>query len=261
MKTEMKSSTSKSSRKKYKALMLDVDGTLVINRRDAMPSQKVKNAVNKAAKIIKIGVATSRPLSDINHIIKYLNLTTPCIITGGAQIYDPVSKKYILEHLINNEDIKKIKKITKNLKTLILVLDRQKAVPFNEKYSPQKPIQIWIHGLKSNSVEKLLDKFLSVPTVSVQKTPSWKNDRIDLVITNIIGTKQHGILEVAKLLNIETHEIIGVGDGYNDFPLLMACGLKIAMGNANEELKKIADFVAPSVEEDGVATVIEKFIL
>ena len=52
-----------------------------------------------------------------------------------------------------------------------------------------------------------------------------------------------------------------MGDGYNDFPLLMACGLKIAMGNAVPELKAIADFIAPSVEEDGVATVIEKFIL
>ena len=41
----------------------------------------------------------------------------------------------------------------------------------------------------------------------------------------------------------------------------MACGLKIAMGNAVPELKAIADFIAPTVEEDGVATVIEKFVL
>ena len=52
-----------------------------------------------------------------------------------------------------------------------------------------------------------------------------------------------------------------MGDGYNDFPLLMASGLKIAMGNAVPELKEIADFVAPTVEEDGVAVIIEKFIL
>ena len=64
-----------------------------------------------------------------------------------------------------------------------------------------------------------------------------------------------------KNLGINTHEIIGVGDGYNDFPLLMACGLKVAMGNAVEDLKAIADYIAPSVEEDGVADVIDKFIL
>ena len=241
--------------------MLDVDGTLVINRQDGMPSEKVEKAINKAAKIIKIGLATSRPLSDISHIIKRLNLITPCIITGGAQIYDPVSKKFILEHIINKKDIEKIAEITRNLKTLVLVQDGQKAVPFNGKYSPQKPIQIWIHGLKPDFAEKLLDDFSSVPAISVQKTPSWKIGMIDFVITSAVGTKQHGIEEIAKILKISTHEIIGIGDGYNDFPLLMACGLKIAMGNANEELKKIADFIAPSVEEDGVATAIEKFIL
>lgn len=41
----------------------------------------------------------------------------------------------------------------------------------------------------------------------------------------------------------------------------MACGLKVAMGNAVKELKEIADFIAPTVEQDGLATVIEKFIL
>ncbi|MBI5619841.1 HAD hydrolase family protein, partial [Candidatus Gottesmanbacteria bacterium] len=80
-------------------------------------------------------------------------------------------------------------------------------------------------------------------------------------ITHTDASKLHGIVEVARHLNIKTEEIIGVGDGYNDFPLLMASGLKIAMGNAVPELKEIADFVAPTVDEDGVATVIEKFIL
>lgn len=47
----------------------------------------------------------------------------------------------------------------------------------------------------------------------------------------------------------------------NDHSLLCAYRLKIAMGNAAPELKAIADFIAPSIEEDGVATVIEKFIL
>ena len=51
-----------------------------------------------------------------------------------------------------------------------------------------------------------------------------------------------------------------VGDGYNDFPLLLAGGLKVAMGNAVSDLKKIADYIAPTVDEDGVATVIEKFL-
>lgn len=41
----------------------------------------------------------------------------------------------------------------------------------------------------------------------------------------------------------------------------MACGLKVAMGNAVQDLKEIADYIAPSVDEDGIADVIEKFVL
>jgi hydroxymethylpyrimidine pyrophosphatase-like HAD family hydrolase len=55
--------------------------------------------------------------------------------------------------------------------------------------------------------------------------------------------------------------MIGVGDGHNDLPLFEACGFRVAMGNADEELKKLADYIAPSVEDDGIVDVIEKFIL
>ena len=82
-----------------------------------------------------------------------------------------------------------------------------------------------------------------------------------VAVNTIAATKQHGILEVAKIMGISTHEIIGIGDASNDIPLLMACGLKVAIGNATEDVKAIADYIAPTVEEDGVADVIEKFIL
>lgn len=62
-------------------------------------------------------------------------------------------------------------------------------------------------------------------------------------------------------MGISTSEIIGIGDHYNDFPLLMACGFKVAMGNAVPELKAIADYIAPSVENNGLADVLEKFVL
>ena len=70
-----------------------------------------------------------------------------------------------------------------------------------------------------------------------------------------------GAASIAKKLGISRKEIIACGDGYNDYPLLMAAGLKVAMGNAISDLKEIADYIAPPVQKDGVADVIEKFIL
>ena len=55
--------------------------------------------------------------------------------------------------------------------------------------------------------------------------------------------------------------MIAAGDSYNDLPMLKACGLRIVMGNAPDALKAIADYVAPSVDDDGLATAIEDFVM
>jgi hydroxymethylpyrimidine pyrophosphatase-like HAD family hydrolase len=55
--------------------------------------------------------------------------------------------------------------------------------------------------------------------------------------------------------------MIAAGDSYNDLPLLEVCGLRIVMGDAPDELKAIADYVAPSIDEDGLAVAIEEFVL
>ena len=258
----MKLSTSNSSRKKYKALMLDVDGTTIENRSDAMPSKKVKDAIEKANKVIKVGLATSRPFWHVHHIIEDLKINAPCIIAGGGQIFDPQKNKIIWEKLINTNDIIPIFKIAKQFNIEIFNDGKQNNIKkHSEDYRKSGPIQFWIPGLSVNIAEQFINEFSNISTIAVLKIPSWKPNVVDIIISHALATKQHGIIEVAKLLNISTKDIIAIGDGYNDFPLLMACGLKIAMGNANEELKKIADFIAPSVEEDGIVTVIEKFIL
>lgn len=261
----MKLSTSNSSRKKYKALMLDVDGTTIENRSDAMPSKKVKDAIRKANKIIKVGLATSRPFWHVKHIIEDLEINAPCIIIGGAQIYEPKSKKIVWEKFIDTVDIKEIFKIAKKLGVVIADDGDGKFIEnlkINiEDYKEKGPLQFWAPALELKLSEKFADELSRISTISALRVPSWISGKNDVIISHALATKQHGIIEVAKRLNISTKDIIGIGDGYNDFPLLLACGLKIAMGNANEDLKKIADFVVPSVEEDGVAIAIEKFIL
>lgn len=68
------------------------------------------------------------------------------------------------------------------------------------------------------------------------------------------------VLKLMKHLNITPEETVGIGDGYNDYPLLQAVGYKVAMHNAHDELKNIADFIAPSIDEDGLSVVIEKVL-
>lgn len=247
--------------KKYKAIIFDVDGTLIPNRKDGMPTTKVRDAIDKASKKIKISIATSRPNIMAKHIIEHLSLTAPCILAGGGHIYDPIKKEMVLEILLDEKIFKKIKKITRRLDFEMDVYDSGgKDYPMS-KYKFNKPMHVWIGALEPPIAQTLFDELSKVPELSVHKLTSWKKRNFDVMATPLEATKQYGILKVAEILGIETHDIIGVGDGYNDFPLLMACGLKVAMGNSVPELKEIADYIAPSVENDGVVDVIEKFVL
>ena len=59
---------------------------------------------------------------------------------------------------------------------------------------------------------------------------------------------------------IDAEEIIAIGDSYNDITMIQAAGLGVAMGNAVETVKEIANYITEDNEHDGVAAVVEKFI-
>ncbi|HSW96576.1 MAG TPA: HAD-IIB family hydrolase [Candidatus Saccharimonadales bacterium] len=249
------------NKKKYKALMLDLDGTLIINHHDALPSVRVREALEKARGIIHIGIATGRPLHHLHNFLENVSLSGPSIINGGIQIMDGESQKILKEKRINKNDILPILSIAKTLGITIDIVEDDKDVTYNEGYQLKNPLSIYTQPLDEESADIFIANVSHIPTISAHKTSSWIPKKVHVAINHISATKQHGILEVAQILGINREEIIGVGDHYNDFPLLMACGLKVAMGNAVEDLKAIADYIAPTVEEDGVADVIEKFIL
>jgi HAD superfamily hydrolase (TIGR01484 family) len=247
---------------KYKAIICDIDGTLMLNKKDALPSKKVINAVNKARRKIHFGVATARPYFIAKHIVEHLRLSGPSIISGGAQIIDLTSGKILKEQKIAAEDIFRIYAITEKMKLVLNIDTEITSIRMSKQWRPQDVLGAYVESLSietANSLEKALSH---ISTISIHKPLTWgETDKIDLSISHSSVGKQYAILEVAQILGIKTDEIIGVGDGYNDFPLLMACGLKVAMGNAVQELKDIADYIAPPVEEDGIVDVIEKFIL
>ncbi len=245
---------------KYKALFLDLDGTTVVLGSNS-PSERVINRVHQADELIDVCLATGRVLSTAEPVIKILNLSGLCVISNGIQIYDPVKKKIIEETPINQSLVPELYELLSKFKVGIRQFDGIADVPY---YGEQltAPIQsLYIPAISDQTADQVINALNKYKNITVHKMLATENGIVGLEICHVNASKLHGIHRVAQLLRIQTHEIIGVGDGYNDFPLLMACGLKIAMGNAVPELKAIADFVAPAVDEDGVATVIQKFIL
>ena len=75
------------------------------------------------------------------------------------------------------------------------------------------------------------------------------------------STKPRGHGSWLSIAGADQSQITAAGDSYNDVPLLKAAGLRIAMGDAPDELLALADYIAPPVEEDGLAVAIEEFVL
>jgi hydroxymethylpyrimidine pyrophosphatase-like HAD family hydrolase len=74
-------------------------------------------------------------------------------------------------------------------------------------------------------------------------------------------SKGSGVQEIAQAMGISLDQVIAVGDSVGDIEALEIAGLGVAMGNAEEELKQHADYIAASVWEDGVAQILERFLL
>ena len=73
--------------------------------------------------------------------------------------------------------------------------------------------------------------------------------------------KGAGVAALAEKLNIKQEEVICVGDAGNDIHMIKYAGLGVAMGNAFPEVKRVADFITKTNDQDGVAFIINKFIL
>ena len=250
---------------KYKAVFVDVDGTLIPNYTDLVPSPRVSEAIAKARKKgVHVGLVTGRPMKYLENIFAHLRLEGPSVIVNGTQVIDSVTKEILWQQALSFEDLSSSLAITKQFASRIIINDEGIDIPYTTQTNIKlykNPLLVYIESLPGNEADDLVASLTHMPTITATKTIGFKSGQSDVIISHVNATKQHGLLTASEILGISTREIIGIGDGYNDFPLMMAAGFKVAMGNAIEDLKDIADYIAPTVDADGVADVIEKFVL
>ena len=95
----------------------------------------------------------------------------------------------------------------------------------------------------------------------IQGASLTRSSNSNLEVVSNEADKGTGTLILAERLNIKPQNIMALGDQLNDLPMLQCAGLKVAMGNAEEPLKRIADYIAPDNTQDGAAKAIRKFCL
>src|SRR5437868_559244 len=106
---------------KYKALMLDLDGTTIPIQADGIPSPRVKQAIAEANKKLAVGIATSRPYWIMEYLLEHIKLSAPCIINGGSEILEPKTKKILFRQEINADDVRHVFRITQQMGLTLLI--------------------------------------------------------------------------------------------------------------------------------------------
>lgn len=247
----------------YELLLLDIDGTTVASNREALPSKRVIEAVKKAQGKIKVAFVTGRPLDLAQPVINALGLEGPSAFNGGAEVIDVASGKIVKSQELDVAALQELVRLALPFGYSTHTDESQYADALKTPEDvASTTAKLLIRAVEKNDVVRLLEQLNGVPSAAAHPTTSWEgSDVVDIHITHEHATKRYGAEQLIALFGLTKEQVIAVGDSHNDVPLLKAAGLKVVMGDAPDEVKQLADYIAPSLADDGVADVIERFIV
>jgi HAD superfamily hydrolase (TIGR01484 family) len=244
-----------------RAIIFNLDGTALKIEPKATPSTRVVESLKKAYAKAHAIMSTNRNWSHVKPLVKSLHITSPVLTLGGAQVVDATNGKVLWEQDLDPGIAERILEIAKTYPG-VKAIDQATDKPTSLKTFKVKPVMSHISVLID---ETLLQDFVKqvkkIPLLLVETSPGAENGMMEVTVKHIHATKFMALQTVAKTLGLNPKECVGVGNSSHDIALLNFCGTKVAMGNATERLKELAHHVAPSVDEDGLAWVIDQFIL
>lgn len=265
----------------YKLIALDMDGTLL--REDKTISEGTKIAIEKAKKKgVKIVLASGRPTEGIRSYLEELDLLSGedfVVSYNGAVVQNTKTKEIINRTVLSGVDLHELYELSKELGVNIHAFSKEGCItPELTKYSilegdinnipvitvDYKDVAKEEEIIKIMMVEEpeILQKAIdSLPKEIYEKYTVVRSAPFFLEFLNKKVNKGTGVEALANSLGIKQEEVICMGDAGNDEHMIRYAGLGVAMGNAFEEIKEMADFITKSNDEDGVAYVINKFVL
>jgi len=264
---------------RYKLITIDIDDTLL--RNDLSISERNIKAIQAAVhKGVKVTLASGRTTQAVAPILDRLGLNLPVITYQGARIVDVKNGTVIYEKELEYHQALPIIRFAeeRNIHCNLYVDD----VVYIEKMNQW--VQLYKDRIGTVTIREVgkLSNFLEGKTTKViyidesdrilnikSQIEKIVDDDVNVFIskpeylefTNKHATKGCAVEFLGKYFGIKRKEIISIGDTYNDISMIEYAGLGVCMSNGPKEVQDIADYVTLSNEEDGVAHVIEKFVL
>ncbi|MDR1914741.1 MAG: Cof-type HAD-IIB family hydrolase [Clostridiales bacterium] len=268
---------------KYKLLVLDVDGTLLNNKREITPS-----TLTTLLKIQQMGVqivlASGRSTHGLRPIAQMLELDRNngyILSYNGGQIFNMQTNELLFERRIHPTDIRYIEQQAVKNDCAILTYHKDTIIT-----NRSTDLHVQEEAVRNNMQLVEARDFASQITFSPCKCMIVSDDEEALIqLEYKLKKRLSGSLDVFRsedyflevvppqinkadtlgvlmgILTLSPEEVIAIGDGVCDIGMIQMAGLGIAMGNADERVKRCTDYTTASNEEEGVAKAVEEHII
>lgn len=266
----------------YQVLVVDVDGTILEYGKKEV-AKEVKDALYALQKAgVLVVISTGRMLEGVLALRQQLQMDEFAgylICNNGGTIVKSDTLEILYEATLSQALVDEVSAFAMKKEIAMCMMQEQKVYVYGHSfgveiekksidatfmeidqvkgYDQEKTFRINLSSDDQNlsELELELRATLKVPASIVQSMGLF----IDVMAFGI--DKGHGLEKLSALTGISTSQMVAVGDGHNDIEMLKVAAMGIAMGNASEEVKQIANHVAPTVDEHGVAWVANQYFL
>ena len=254
---------------RIKAVFFDIDGTLVSFKSHTVPESARRAIARLREQGVKVFIATGRLMKHVAivndiEVDGYITVNGGyCITSAGEVIFESAFPRATVERVIDlseqygfdlnvmtHEDMyvssmgERVKKIASMINIMPTVAD-VRAIAATQPVVQMCP---YISRELEQEIMPLLPDCVG---------SRWIETFMDLNVRGV--DKSLGIQQVINYYGLTMAEAMAFGDGGNDLPMVRDAAVGVAMGNACDELKAVADYITSSVDEDGVSRALEHF--
>ena len=274
-----------------KVIIMDVDGTLTNSKKQITPKTK-EMLIAAQNKGIKLVLASGRPVSGLIGLAKELEMEKHhglLVSFNGSKVVDCQTKEVLFNQTMRIEDAREVLEHMKNFKVYPMI-DKGNYLFVNDVYKgmityQNEKIDIIQYESRGGNFKLCeiedLSSFVDFPLNKILTAgdPEYLNEHYQDMMEpfkerlNCMFTapfyfeftakgidKAKALDSVLKPMGFQQEEMVAFGDGDNDATMLSYAGIGVAMDNAQDSLKKIADKITLSNEEDGIAVMLETLL-
>lgn len=264
----------------YKILVLDIDGTLVNFKKEV--TENTKKAIRGIQeKGVVVVLASGRPVCGIEKVAREIELEKYggyLVAYNGGKVINFKTKEVIYEKTMSERYIPSLYNFASKNDVAIITYDEPTAIT-NKADDEYVLLETGINGLKIKQVDDFISEITEPVTKCLIVGEGDKLAKLEIEANELFGEelnvfrseayfleitpqnidKAYSLGKLLEHLSLSKEQMIACGDGFNDISMIDYAGMGVAMANAKDSVKEVANFITVSNNEDGIVKVIERF--